>query len=44
LAEPGRASIRLRLDGLAWFSAEATAAIPVLRAVIAQHLEAARPA
>jgi hypothetical protein len=38
-ARPGRASIRLRLDDLAWFSAEATAAIPFLRAVIAQHLE-----
>jgi len=42
LAEPGRTSIRLRLDGLARFSAEATAAIPVLRAVIAQHLETFR--
>jgi TfdA family taurine catabolism dioxygenase TauD len=41
-AWPGRTTIRLRLDDLAWFSAEATAAIPVLRAVIAQHLETFR--
>jgi hypothetical protein len=41
-AWPGRTSLRLRLDDLAWFSAEATAAIPVLRAVIAQHLETFR--
>ena len=38
-AGPGRMSIRLRLDDLAWFSAEAATAIPVLRAAIAQHLE-----
>jgi hypothetical protein len=38
-AGPGRTRLRLRLDDLAWFSADATAAIPVLRAVIAQHQE-----
>jgi alpha-ketoglutarate-dependent taurine dioxygenase len=37
-AGPGRTSIRLRLDDLAWFSAEATAAIPLLRSAIAHHL------
>jgi len=41
-AGPGRTSIRLRLDDLAWFSAEATTAIPFLRAAIAQHLETFR--
>jgi len=41
-AGPGRTSIRLRLDDLAHFSAEAATAIPVLRAVIAQHLETFR--
>lgn len=41
-AGPGRTRLRLRLDDLAWFSAEATAAIPALRAVIAQHLETFR--
>jgi hypothetical protein len=39
---PGWTSIRLRLDDLAWFSAEAAAAIPFLRAVIARHLETFR--
>ena len=34
-AGPGRTRIRLRLDDLAWFSAHATAAIPLLRAAIA---------
>lgn len=38
-ARPGRAGIRLRLDDLARFSADATAAIPLLRAEIGQHLE-----
>jgi Taurine catabolism dioxygenase TauD, TfdA family len=33
----GRARIRLRLDDLAMFSADATPLIPLLRAVIAQH-------
>ena len=39
---PGRTSIRLRLDDLVRFSAEATAVIPLLRAAIAQHLETFR--
>ncbi|HEY5986037.1 MAG TPA: TauD/TfdA family dioxygenase [Streptosporangiaceae bacterium] len=38
----GRTSLRLRLDDLAWFSADAAAAIPLLRAVIAQHVETFR--
>ena len=42
LAGPGRASIRLRLDDLARFSAEATAATRSNGAVIAQHLETFR--
>jgi len=36
-ASPGRARIRLRLDDLAMFSADATPLIPLLRAVITQH-------
>jgi Taurine catabolism dioxygenase TauD, TfdA family len=39
-AGPGRARIRLRLDDLAMFSADATPVIPLLRAVITQHLHA----
>jgi alpha-ketoglutarate-dependent taurine dioxygenase len=39
-AGPGRARIRLRLDDLAMFSADATPIIPLLRAVITQHLHA----
>jgi hypothetical protein len=39
-ASPGRARIRLRLDDLAMFSADATPIIPLLRAVITQHLHA----
>ena len=38
-AGPGRARIRLRLDDLATFSAEVTPVIPLLRAVISQHLQ-----
>lgn len=37
-AGPGWARIRLRLDDLAMFSADATPAIPLLRAAITQHL------
>jgi Taurine catabolism dioxygenase TauD, TfdA family len=37
-AGPGRARIRLRLDDLAMFSADATPVIPLLRAAITQHL------
>jgi hypothetical protein len=37
-AGPGRARIRLRLDDLAMFSVDATPVIPLLRAVITQHL------
>lgn len=39
-AGPGRTRIRLRLDDLAWFSADAAAAIPLMRTVITQHTEA----
>jgi len=39
-AGPGRARIRLRLDDLAMFSADATPVIPVLRAVIIRHQQA----
>jgi hypothetical protein len=38
-AGPGRTRIRLRLDDLAWFSADAAAAVPLLRTVITQHTE-----
>src|SRR5580700_11319374 len=38
-AGAGRARIRLRLDDLATFSAEVTPVIPLLRAVISQHLQ-----
>ncbi len=38
----GRTAIRLRLDNLAWFSVDAALAIPLLRTVIAQHLETIR--
>jgi hypothetical protein len=41
-AGPGRTRIRLRLDDLAWFSADATAAIPLLRTVIMRHTETIR--
>lgn len=41
-AGPGRTRIRLRLDELAWFSAGAADAIPLLRAVIAQHMQTFR--
>jgi alpha-ketoglutarate-dependent taurine dioxygenase len=37
LAGSGQARVRLRLDDLAMFSADATPLIPLLRAVIAQH-------
>lgn len=37
-AGPGRIRIRLRLDDLVQFSADAAAAIPLLRTVISQHL------
>jgi Taurine catabolism dioxygenase TauD, TfdA family len=37
-AGPGRARIRLRLDDLAAFSADAAPVIPLLRAAISQHL------
>ena len=37
-----RTSLRFRLDDLAWFSSGATAAIPLLRAVIGQHVETFR--
>ena len=40
LAGPGRARIRLRLDDLAMFSIDATPVIPLLRAVITQHVHA----
>jgi len=36
---PGRARIRLRLDDLATFSADAGQAIPLLRSAITQHLQ-----
>lgn len=41
-AGPGRMRIRLRLDDLAWFSTEATEAIPLLRAAIAAHTQTFR--
>ncbi len=37
-----RTSLRFRLDDLAWFSSGATAAIPLLRTVIGQHVETFR--
>jgi hypothetical protein len=37
-AGPGRVRIRLRLDDLVMFSADATPIIPLVRAVITQHL------
>jgi len=39
-AGPGRARIRLRLDDLAMFSADAIPILPILRAVITQHQQA----
>ncbi len=39
-AGPGRACIRLRLDDLAMFSADAAPLIPLLRTVITQHQQA----
>jgi len=39
-AGTGRTRIRLRLDDLAMFSADATPVIPLLRAVITQHVDA----
>jgi hypothetical protein len=41
-AGPGRTRIRLRLDDLAWFSADATDAIPLLRTVITHHVQTFR--
>lgn len=41
-AGPERTSLRLRLDDLAWFCADATSAIPLLRAAISQHLQTFR--
>jgi hypothetical protein len=41
-AGPGRARIRLRLDDLAWFSADAAEAVPLLRTTIARHTQAFR--
>jgi alpha-ketoglutarate-dependent taurine dioxygenase len=41
-AGPGRTRIRLRLDDLAWFSANSTDAIPLLRTVIARHMQTFR--
>lgn len=38
----GRTRIRLRLDELAWFSADATDAVPLLRTVIARHMQTFR--
>jgi len=38
-AGPGRTRIRLRLDDLAWFSADAADAVPLLRTVIADHMQ-----
>jgi alpha-ketoglutarate-dependent taurine dioxygenase len=37
-AGPGRTRIRLRLDELAWFSADAAGAVSLLRTVIARHV------
>jgi Taurine catabolism dioxygenase TauD, TfdA family len=41
-AGPGRTRIRLRLDDLAWFSADAADVVPLLRAVIACHTQTFR--
>ena len=41
-AGPGRTRIRLRLDDLAWFSADAAEAVPLLRAAIASHVQTFR--
>lgn len=41
-AGPGRTRIRLRLDDLAWFSADAVGAVPLLRTVIACHTQTFR--
>jgi hypothetical protein len=41
-AGSGRTRIRLRLDDLAWFSADAANVIPLLRAVIACHTQTFR--
>lgn len=41
-AGPGRTRVRLRLDKLAWFSADNTDAVLQLRTVIAQHLRTFR--
>jgi hypothetical protein len=38
----GRIRIRLRLDDLVWFSAEASAAIPVLRSVVGRQVQGFR--
>jgi alpha-ketoglutarate-dependent taurine dioxygenase len=38
-AGPGRTRIRLRLDDLAWFSADAADAVPLLRTVIDDHVQ-----
>jgi hypothetical protein len=38
-AGPGRTSIRLRLDDLAWFSVDSASAITLLRAAITQYLQ-----
>jgi alpha-ketoglutarate-dependent taurine dioxygenase len=38
-AGPGRTRIRLRLDDLAWFSADAADAVTLLRTVIARHTQ-----
>ena len=39
---PGRTRIRLRLDDLAWFSADAAEAVPLLRTTIARHTQTFR--
>jgi hypothetical protein len=41
-AGPGRTRIRLRLDDLAWFSADAVGTVPLLRTVIACHTQTLR--
>jgi hypothetical protein len=41
-AGPGRARIRLRLDDLAWFSADAAESVPLLRTAIARHTQTFR--